>query len=438
MQLEQTSPADVRGPREGPLYKRSLFNIVVANDYAHVNGGAGQVALSSAVGLADRGHAVSVFAAVGPVAEMLQRPAIRVVLTGQLDIKNDPNRLRAATQGLWNPKSAQEIKKVLAVLPKHTIVHVHGWTKSLTSSFIRTALQSGFPVVITLHDYFYACPNGGFFNFPRMQQCHLRPLSAPCLKENCDRDGYSQKLWRSVRQSIQNNFGMVGSSLLNFITISDFSEKILRPFLPSECGIFRVASPSDFTQEAPADVARNTGFISLGRLSPEKGLGLLAKAAGQLNCPVKFVGEGPSREEISSLNPNAAITGWQTREQVKAHLRAARCLVLASLWYEAQPMVIAEAAAAGVPAIVPDQCAGSEMVENGVTGLWFRSGDCADLRDKMEVMRNPETASRMGKAAYERHWRDPFTLEKHLNSLEQCYASILDRARIRTSPGGVH
>jgi glycosyltransferase involved in cell wall biosynthesis len=408
-----------------------ILDIIVANDFAHVNGGSAQVALSSAVGLAERGHRVTFLAAVPPVAESLQSAGVNIVLTGQYDIKTDPNRLRAATLGIWNPRSAQRMEQLLATTDgNRTILHVHGWTKALTSSIVRAAIRRGVRVVVTLHDYFYACPNGGFFNFQKKESCGLRPLSAACLKENCDRDGYAEKLWRSLRQAVQNRFGFPGSKLLNFITISDFSEGVLKPFLPPDAAIYRIASPSDFTKEAAVDVTRNRRFICLGRLSPEKGLNLVAAAARDLNCEVVFVGEGPSRDQISSINLQAQITGWQPREQVKAYLRSARCLVLASLWYEAQPMVVAEAAAVGVPAIVADRCAGREMVENGVTGLWFRSGDYNDLRDKMTILQNSETAARMGRAAYDRHWKAPFTLEKHLDALEHCYRTILT--------GGIH
>jgi glycosyltransferase involved in cell wall biosynthesis len=409
------------------------LDIIVANDFAHVNGGSAQVALSSALGLAERGHRVTFFAAVPPVADSLRSAGVNVVLTGQYDIKTDPNRFRAAIQGLWNPQSAERMECVLAnAIPNRTILHVHGWTKALTSSIIRVAIQRGIPVVVTLHDYFYACPNGGFFNFQRQQSCPLRPLSAACIKENCDRDGYPEKVWRSVRQVIQNRFGFPSSRLLSFITISDFSENVLKSFLPPHATIFRVASPSDFAKELPVDVTRNTQFMCLGRLSPEKGLNLVAAAAHDLNCPVTFVGEGPSRDKIVSANPQAQITGWQPRENVKTYLRSARCLVLSSLWYEAQPMVVAEAAAVGVPAIVADQCAGREMVENGVTGFWFRSGDRADLRDKMRILQNPETAERLGRAAYDRHWNAPFTLEKHLVALERCYHSMLGAGLVQT------
>ena len=51
-----------------------ILDIIVANDFAHVNGGSAQVALSSAVGLAERGHRVTFLAAVPPVAESAHGP----------------------------------------------------------------------------------------------------------------------------------------------------------------------------------------------------------------------------------------------------------------------------------------------------------------------------------------------------------------------------
>jgi len=405
-----------------------LTQVIIANDFAHVNGGAAQVAVSSAIGLSECGYDVTFFAAVPPVAESLVKAGIRVVLTDQYDIKNDPVRIRAATQGLWNNRSARVLDKLLSQCdPRRTVLHVHGWTKALTSSIVRIAMQRRISVVVTLHDYFLACPNGGFFNFRKQAICHLRALSPACLKENCDRDGYAEKLWRSVRQAVQNQFGFACSPLLNFITISDFSASILEPLLPAGSEIYRIASPSDFEKEIPVDVRQNEQFVSLGRLSKEKGCALLAAAGRELGCAVTFVGDGPSRAEIEQINSRAYITGWQSREQVKARLRGARCLVLSSLWYEAQPMVIAEAAAVGVPAIVADKCAGRDMVENGVTGLWFRSGDKVDLCNRMRQLLDPDLAAQMGQAAYTRHWNNPFTMNKHLMALADCYRNILEK-----------
>ena len=70
--------------------------------------------------------------------------------------------------------------------PHKTIVHVHGWTKSLSSSVVQEALQRDFQIVISLHDYFVACPNGGFYNYKKKHICRLKPLSKACVLSNCD------------------------------------------------------------------------------------------------------------------------------------------------------------------------------------------------------------------------------------------------------------
>jgi glycosyltransferase involved in cell wall biosynthesis len=99
---------------------------------------------------------------------------------------------------------------------------------------------------------------------------------------------------------------------------------------------------------------------------------------------------------------------------------------LPSLWYEGQPLVVGEAAALGLPAIVPDRCAASDAIEDGVTGLLFRMGDADDLREKLvELSRNTQLAAGMGKAAFERYWSDPPTLESHIDDLEAVYRRVL-------------
>jgi glycosyltransferase involved in cell wall biosynthesis len=402
-----------------------MLDIILLNDFGHVNGGAAQVAISEALGLAERGHRVSFLAAVGPVAPELSDSEVRVVLTDQFDIKNDPSRVRAATQGLWNPRAAGELAKLLgSTSPETAIVHVHGWCKALSSSVIRQAISAGFRVVLTLHDYFYACPNGGFFNSPKKTICHLKPLSVACLRDNCDRDGYPQKLWRSLRQGVQNGPGAL-REVRHFITLSDFSENILRPLLPANGMLYRVPNPIDVQRQPPVDVGRNTRFMAVGRMSAEKGLSLLAQAAADLEAELTIVGDGPCRDEVLTICRRAQVTGWSTKQQVEQQLGQARALVFPSLWYEAQPLVVGEAAARGIPAIVPDQCAAREWVVDGVTGLWFRSGDMSDLKEKMTVLQDRKTASRMGRAAYDRYWEAPYTLSRHIATLERCYHSIL-------------
>nr|WP_245442769.1 glycosyltransferase family 4 protein [Methylobacterium terrae] len=133
------------------------------------------------------------------------------------------------------------------------------------------------------------------------------------------------------------------------------------------------------------------------------------------------------RAELESRFPEASFLGWQSPDQVKAVLRAARALVFPSVWYEGQPLTVLESLALGTPVIVSDVCAGREAVRHGESGLWFRSNDPRSLADAMAHLANDATALRMGRAAYDLFWADPLTMDRHLDGLERVYRDVSGR-----------
>jgi len=403
-----------------------IKKIIVVNDFARVTGGADQVAISSAIGLAGRGYDVTFFSAVSsPTDPGLLNSPVKSVCLNQIDILNDPNRIRAVRRGLWNRTAGKGIQAIFDACDReNTIVHVHSWTKALSTSVIRAVEARKFPLLITLHDYFSACPNGGFFDYRKSEICHKHPLSFGCITESCDSRSYSHKLWRVARQLIQSLNGLP-RHIRHFISVSDFSEEILRPFLPAQATIYRVDNPIAVERVLPAIVDRNDVFLYVGRLSKEKGPLLFAKAATRAGVKAIFVGTGPCQGELANLYPQAQLAGWQQREDIPAYLAGARALVFPSLWYETQGMTVLEAAAVGVPAIVPHLSAASASVKDGITGLWFKSGDVDDLAAKIRIMQDPVTAAALGKAAYENYWLKPHTLERHLDQLLTCYQRVL-------------
>ena len=403
------------------------LNIVILNDFAYVEGGASQVALRGAMGLAARGHSVTLIAAVGPVMPELAQSRVKVLCTDQAAIAEDPNRLRAAGQGLWNRRAGRQLARLLEQAdPSETVVHLHGWTKALSSSVVRAAVNKGVKVVCTLHDYFTACPNGGFFHYPEQRICHLRGMSSACILSHCDKRSYAHKLWRVIRQWGQQRYGLIPGGIHSFIAPSYFSREILAGSLPTSAHVDVVSNPVDGLREAPAPVETNRAFVMIGRLSPEKGPGLFAQAAAVAGCEeAVFAGDGEYRDEILSICPTAKVTGWLSRLQVAGILQGARALVCPSLCYETQALVVLEAAARGVPAVVSDQSAGREAVLDGVTGLWFKGGDVDDLADKIRMLQSASLAMRLGRAAYERYWANPCSLEAHVAQLEMVYRRVL-------------
>ncbi|MGA2251857.1 glycosyltransferase family 4 protein [Terracidiphilus sp.] len=407
------------------------MNIVILSDFAYVDGGASKIALGSAVALAERGHRVLVFSAVGPVDSMLRETAgLTVVCLGQHEIVADPNRLRAIVRGFWNRNAAVRLRESLADFsPDNTILHLHTWTKGLSGSVVRLAASLGFRVVLTLHDYFSVCPTGSFFIHPTKQLCTLRPMSAACIATNCDSRNYGHKLWRVGRQWAQSHPGRLPGGIRDFISISNLSQQLIQPFLPPDMHMHRVPNFIDIEQREPANVEAFSTFSFAGRLSPEKGPDLLAECARMLALNVRFIGSGPLKDELMRIAPSVTVTGWQSPPQARELMRQSRALVFPSRWYETQGLVVAEAAAMGVPVIVPSTSAAREWVEDGVTGLIFKGGDVKDLALKITRLRDaPSLASALGREAYDRYWQKPATLIRHCEQLEETYRKILSSA----------
>lgn len=402
------------------------MNIVVVSDFAHVNGGNAAVALGSAVGLAARGHAVTLFAGAGPVDNRIKASSIDVVCTDQYSIADDPRRLRAMVQGMWNVGAARAMGTLLRRMDlDRTVVHVHGWDKVLSSSVVRTALSMGAKVVCTYHDYVSVCPTGGFYNHPKDTICGLRPLSAACLREGCDRRNAAHKLWRVARSAVQRQWGGIPGEVKHVVVVSDFSRRILKPFFPDGTQVHRVPNMIEVAQAEPVEAESNKPFVMVGRLSREKGPHLLAAVAQQTDWPVRFVGEGESAEEVRRLAPAATLTGWLSRELVTQELSGARALIFPSLWHETEGLVVLEAAALGVPAVVADSCAARDLVIDGETGLYFRGGDAKALQAAIARLQDDQFVRRLGRAAHRHYWRHPRSLENHVADLEEVYAQVL-------------
>lgn len=396
--------------------------IVVVNDFAYVNGGSAQVALASAKALAARGHRVIVFAAVGPTSTDLQQPNLSTICLGQHEIVEDPNRARAFVQGIWNLRASREMASLLSQLnPAETIIHVHGWTKALSASVVRRAVVRGFRVVCTLHDYFSACPNGAFFHYPKAEACRLRPLSFACIASDCDKRNFAHKLWRVMRQIVQQRMGRLPGGIHQFIVPSRLCRGLLQETLPPGSNTHLVRNPIDMPKRDPVTAEANSAYTFVGRLAMEKGCLLLASAGHLAGCPVTFVGDGECREALERGFPSAVITGWCDRPGLIRALSNARVLAAPSLCYETQGLAVVEAAALGIPAIVPDTSAARESIIDGVTGLLFKGGDAEDLAAKMRVMRDNDTVRRMGRAAYHQYWSSPEHLESHVDRLEEIY-----------------
>ncbi len=410
------------------------FELVILSDFAHSNGGAAAVALQSARHLAGTGIPVTVFTAVGPVDPSLQgTPNLSVVCLEQQEIVKDPRRLRAFLRGVKNAPAQGALRTLLAGKnPARTVVHAHQWSKALSPAVLAETINGGFRLVVTLHDFFITCPNGGFFVYPKLELCQRTPLSVSCLTCQCDRRSELHKIWRTARTWTQNGWWRVPQRVDRFIGVSEFSAEIVRRSLPAHVPLEVVNPPCERADFGPAPVRENEVFLFVGRIVPEKGPELLAEAARRLGARAVFVGDGESRAQLQADYPEHEFAGWLDERGVDDRMRRARALVFPSRWYETLGLVTVEAAAHGLPAVLADSSAASRFLAHDRAGLHFQSGSVSALAEQLGRLRDDDLAARLGRGAYDWYWQNPWSLSAHSDALIGIYARTLaapDRAR---------
>lgn len=404
----------------------SAANVVVLNDYCHINGGASKIAIDEAISLADAGKRVLFFGACGPVCPTLQQAPLETVCLNQSELIEAGKHPGVMLQGLWNRAAQQRMDALLDDLDRRdTIIHLHGYTKALTASPVRAAVKRGFAVVCTLHDFFTACPNGAFFDYVESKPCSRRGLSLDCITTNCDKRHYAHKLYRVARSEMQQWFGLLPSGVMDYITLSQRSVQMLRPYLPSQAHYHALENLIDVEKAPPVHAAANDTVIAVGRLDIEKGIEVLLKAAQRTQTKLTLVGDGPLRAQAEAQG--CRVTGWVAPAAVMAELEQARCLVFPSLWYETYGLVVAEAAARGIPAIVSDISAAAERIEHGVHGWHVRTGDADDLAHGLTRIKDNAVIRTAAEAAYARFWSSPPTRAHHMKGLLAIYDAILAR-----------
>jgi glycosyltransferase involved in cell wall biosynthesis len=402
------------------------MNVVIVNDYAHVNGGAAKVALQSAVWLAGLSHRVWLFAGVGPAAPQLAEPGIRITCLDLVPYNRDPHVLRAACRGLWNQGAAHRIQELLSECdPKDTVVHFHTFRDTLSASVAYVAHRMGYVTVYTAHEYTMGCQYGGLFDFRRNRICELKGLSARCLVRHCNTGSYSKKLWNYVNQFIYARIARVPASFAHIIYPSNKSRRVLQAYVPAHVRTSSIPYPFDPMGGKPASVGPSSPFLFVGSLVPHKDPLAAAKAAKKLGAPILFIGAGPLEKEIRRVNPEAEITGWIDRDAIAERMATARALVFPSIWHEAQPLTVMEAAASGLSIIAADSSAAIEELELLGTGEVFHSGDTDDLVAKMEPYLNDAYAQERGVEAFAAFQRLDLSIERHVGRLLNIYEAEL-------------
>ena len=368
-------------------------NVVVVLDHDYIDGGANKVAFAYARMYVEAGLNTFFFSGTH-TANAPRIDGVHFISSHQIPSLQDKFIFRGLMNGLYNFKAKRVLKELLLKLnPKETIVHIHGWTKLLSSSIWNAAYELHIPIYLTNHDYFSVCPNGGLFNFKANKICHERPLSFKCLTCNCDSRNYGIKLYRCARFFVQTKIVDIYKKTSKFISISDFSENVLRQYLPKDASFERQYNPVDSLKiNTSIDFTKNQYFLFVGRLTKNKGCDIFCQAVSDCNLKGIVVGDGPELKTLKNqfAESNIEFVGWKLRNEVFEYMKKARALVFPSRWYETDGLSVREALSIGLPCLVSGCCASSDYITDSSKGYVFNSLDELELNIKKYTKANKD------------------------------------------------
>ncbi len=180
-------------------------------------------------------------------------------------------------------------------------------------------------------------------------------------------------------------------------------------------------------------LAQGPVVLFTGRLLPLKGPDVFVRAASLLHQKVpgvKFLllGEGPMRSDLAALVARLGIGSvlrMPGEVEVLAPVLARSSVLVCSSRSEGFPSTVLEAMALGVPVVASSVGGVGELIEHGVDGLLFESGDQAGLASMLEtLLSDGELRARIGERA-KKKVREKYRFDDTVSQTQDLYTRLM-------------
>lgn len=161
-------------------------------------------------------------------------------------------------------------------------------------------------------------------------------------------------------------------------------------------------------------------FLAAGRLVRYKKFDIIIKAFNELNLPLLVVGGGPELNNLKKLarSPKIQFVPFSAENDLRAFYNEAEALIFPQA--EDFGLVAAEAQACGTPVIAFSEGGAREIVEDGVTGIFFHKQTPEDLIAAVKKFQQSSFDGEKISAAAQRFSKEKFKREI-LTVIKQAY-----------------
>jgi glycosyltransferase involved in cell wall biosynthesis len=403
---------------------RTLLSV---NNYFYRRGGAETVFLEHNSIFEGLGWQVVPFSMQHP--RNLESPWSRYFVD-ELELGSDyslAGKLARLPKVIYSMEARAKLRTLLAVASPD-VCHIHNLYHHISPSILGVLRQRGIPTVMTLHDLKVACPAYSMLAHDGIcERCRggkLRNVVINrCIKGSL---ALSSVIWAEA--TVHRLLGSYTRHVDRFVVPSRFyMTKLAEWGLPVE----RFEHIPNFVSASAHEPRFQPGshFVYVGRLSREKGVATLIRAASTAGVSLRIVGTGPQRGELealaASLPGDIRFEGFLSGDALHEAIRSSRAFVVPSEGYENAPMTILEGYALGKPCIGAHVGGIPELVREGITGFCFPPGDAAALATRLNMLSGLSDAevARLGEQS--RAWVETeFSVARYVDRISAVYRSV--------------
>lgn len=362
------------------------MKILMINKFLYPNGGSETYVFNLGKYLESIGHEVQYFGMEHEGRCVGNRVN---AYTAEMDFHNGSkfSKLLYPIKTIYSSEARKKIRLVLDDF-QPDVCHLNNFNYQLTPSIILEIVkwrkQTGRKcrIVYTAHDYQLVCPNHMCLNPGTYEICEkcIGGHFSNCIKGKCIHGSTAKSIvgaaeayfwkWKGIYKYIDviiccSNF--LKTKLDNYQVLADKT----------------VALHNFIEKFEEKEIEKKDYVLYFGRYSQEKGIMTLIKVAELLpDIQFIFAGSGPLEDEIDKVS-NIKNVGFQTGKALENLIREAKFSVYPSEWYENCPFSVMESEMYGTPVLGADIGGIPELIDEGVDGELFRSGDVQDLKNKI-------------------------------------------------------
>ncbi len=364
-----------RNRQIGSDYKE---NVLIVHNYYRIPGGEDVVVANEKALLEKNGHKVTLYSRNN--AEAGDSGLFR--------------KIGLAFISIFNIRTYREISSIIE-REKIDVIQVHNTVALVSPAVYIAGINHGIPVIQTIHNFRLVCPNGVCYVKDHVcERCIEHGLKASLLY-GCYRDSKLQTFICALTMKLQRMLLTYRS--INYICLTEFNKnKLLSLKQIKEENIYIKPNFTTIEEKGLEFEDRKKQIVYAGRIEKIKGLDILLQAWMKLGdkAPKLIICgsgelEGWCREYIENNEiKNVEMLGQIPNSEVKKLVGESMAIIYPTQWYEGFPMAVAEAYTMGTPIIASDIGNVGNLVEDGISGLKFKSNSVVSLSKAVEKFVN--------------------------------------------------